>query len=262
MRPEIAYDDAKHKYTVNGVVLPSVTQIIGVLDKPALPWWGQRIGVQGVQQLRSNGVEIPWDDTDGIVKLLTEKKITVNHVRDSGGKRGAGAHTALERWMVNGTPPNPLAFPGAERGYVQGLARALIALRPEVIASEVMVASVTHGFAGRLDLIARINPTAELCEKLELDAGAIVLGDLKTAKDIYPDQHFPQVEAYEGANIECGSLPTDARIVIQLGADGTFKVARSYATFEDFLGIKAAFDALARIKAAKPRKTRAKAAAA
>lgn len=258
--PEILFHERTHKYLVDGVHVPSVTQILGVLDKPALPWWGQRIGVMGVQQLQAWGVEIPWDDTDGIVKLLTEHKLTVNHIRDKGGTRGSGAHDALEAWMVNGTPPNPLAFPDEERGYVQGLARALLELRPEVIATEVMVASVTHQFAGRLDLIARVSPTAELLEKLGLEPGATVLLDLKTAKGIYPEQHFPQLEAYEGANVECGADPTDARLVLRLGADGTFEVARSYATFDTFLGIKEAFDALRDLKAAKPKKPRAKAA--
>lgn len=261
-KPEIVFDADAHKYTVDGVPVPSVTQILGVLDKPALPWWGMTVGVQGVAQLRNLGAEIPWADADGITKMLTEHKLTVNHVRDKGGARGSGAHGALEQWMQFGTPPQPLAFPVEERGYMQALARALIALRPEVIATEVMVASVEHGFAGRYDLVARIrSKDSELMERLGLELGATALLDLKTSKGIYPDQHFPQVEAYEGASVECGGDPTDARLVLRLGADGMFEVARSYATFEDFLAIKGAFDALRRLKAAKPRKARAKAAA-
>src|SRR5581483_12274744 len=78
--PDIVFDPVKHTYHVNGELTPSVTQILGVLSKPALTWWGQGIGVQGVCQLRKNGEEIPWDDPDGIVSLLTHHKLTVNHV--------------------------------------------------------------------------------------------------------------------------------------------------------------------------------------
>src|SRR5690242_3907680 len=28
--------------------VPSVTTVLGVLDKPALPWWGMKCGVEGV----------------------------------------------------------------------------------------------------------------------------------------------------------------------------------------------------------------------
>lgn len=48
--------EPKRLYKVNGQIVPSVTEVLGVLDKPALVWWGQGIGVTGVQKLLDDGL--------------------------------------------------------------------------------------------------------------------------------------------------------------------------------------------------------------
>jgi hypothetical protein len=41
------------KYPDEGWVdVPSVTTALGILEKPALPWWGMKVGVEGVLELR------------------------------------------------------------------------------------------------------------------------------------------------------------------------------------------------------------------
>jgi hypothetical protein len=35
--------------------VPSVTTVLGILDKPGLPWWGMKIGVEGVLELVRRG---------------------------------------------------------------------------------------------------------------------------------------------------------------------------------------------------------------
>jgi len=241
--PDIVFDPVKHTYHVNGELTPSVTQILGVLNKPALTWWGQGIGVQGVCQLRKNGEEIPWDDPDGILSLLTHHKLTVNHVTKRRGDSGSSVHRAAEAYAQHGTVPNVADFPREDWGYVAALAKALLELDPEVIETEQIVASVQHGFAGTYDLLANV-------------AGKLVRLDYKTSKRVYPESHFPQLEAYEAAAVEMGGQASDARGVLLLCADGSWSLTWSTATFEDFLGIKAAFDAVQRIKAATRKATR------
>jgi hypothetical protein len=234
-------------YTVNGVEVPSVTQILDCLHKPALVWWGMTTGVEGVVALIQNrAIEFESATPEEIVAALTANKLTVNHIRDKAGTRGAGVHQALEDYMRSQKLPTLADYPEAERGYVRALASFLFEHRPEPLAIEHTVGSVTHGYAGRYDLRCRIG-------------GRVGLLDAKTSKRVYPESHFPQLEAYEAAAVECGADPTDFRAVLRLGADGKYELAESTATFEDFLGIKAAYDALARIKAAvKQRKAEAK----
>ena len=47
--------EPKRKYEIDGVEVPSVTTVLGCLDKPALPYWGNKIGVEGVLELVRRG---------------------------------------------------------------------------------------------------------------------------------------------------------------------------------------------------------------
>ena len=38
-------------YRVNGVEVPSVTTVLDILHKPALTWWGMKVGVEGWRTL-------------------------------------------------------------------------------------------------------------------------------------------------------------------------------------------------------------------
>jgi hypothetical protein len=60
VRPE--FDEAKHRYTLEGKAMPGVTTILGVLDKPALPYWGNQIGVDGVIELVRRGLLVVVED--------------------------------------------------------------------------------------------------------------------------------------------------------------------------------------------------------
>jgi hypothetical protein len=250
--PEITFEEPpefpKRRYLLDGEVVPSVTQILGVLNKAALPWWGMTVGVQGILALKAQGSEIPWDDAEGATKLLTEHKLTVNHVRDSAATRGKSVHDALEAFATTGATPRPSQFPAEDRGFVQALARALMDLSPVCEATEIMVGSTEHGYAGRYDLRCRLD-------------GALCRLDAKTGKRVY-DEALLQLAAYELAAVEMGEEPSDRLLVLRLGVDGEYEVVESHATAEQFLGVKAAFDALADLKSTRPRKSRAKAVAA
>jgi hypothetical protein len=210
----IYYRDPSHRYwhlTLDGKrPLVSVSTVLNVLDKPGLLSWVREITLQG---------ENYWE------------------VRDASATRGTSVHSALEALATEGTIPKLADFPEEDRGYVQALAGWWLEAKPEVIASEVIVASLEHNFAGRFDLRCRID-------------GKVTLLDAKTSKRVYPTTHFAQLEAYEGASVESGYDPTDQRMVLRLGGDGVYETAVSCASYSDFLGIKAAFDAQKRVEAA------------
>lgn len=133
--------------------------------------------------------------------------------------RGTAVHAALEAWNLE---RKVLVPGGPHAGYIEALRSALLDLRPEVTSAEGMVASVEHRYAGRFDFTARIK-------------GHHVLVDLKTSKRINPLSMYLQLEGYEVARREMGLDPTDYRLVLQVGADGSYTVGESTATAEDFL---------------------------
>jgi hypothetical protein len=237
-----------------GKRLDSVTKILGVLDKPALPWWGMEIGIEGVLELvRTDKLLIRTDaswhildekmreeimeneelltDVKRIAKLLTMNKLTVNHVRDSAGDRGQDAHDAFETWGQTGILPEPRAWPLDQQGYIRALRKFILEHEFEVTETEVMVASPSLRFGGRYDARGKLD-------------GILTLADVKTSKRVYVG-HFLQLEAYEGAGLEIGHFTTDQRVVIHLTEHGEYNIVRAEdvskdgepCTYEDFAAI-------------------------
>lgn len=291
------FTEPRRKYMIgmadgNGVEDPmqeavSVTTVLGCLDKPALPWWGMKIGVEGVLELVKRGVlspathpvenfttlAAPTDQglnmlvgVDDIVRLLTQEKLTTNHARDKAAVRGVNAHDAFEAWCAIGQIPDPEKYPEEERGYVRGLLAFINDTRGNFVpdSQEVIVGSMKHLFAGRYDLRAHTTGEMTLVTSAYTTSGDIrkrgpkyvtvpadikILGDLKTSKGIY-GSHLLQLEGYEGASVECGYEPTDARAVIHVTKDGLYEFKRARATYDDFLAILRTYHALARVEEA------------
>jgi hypothetical protein len=255
--------------------VPSVTTVLDVLNKPGLPIWGQRVGIQGVltlwnqEELRAaqseQGMVLACASPEGglvvadvprVEALMKAAKLTTTYVRDAAGDRGQNVHDAFEAWAKEGTLPNPDLFPSHEQGYVAGLLAFVTESKAEPIASEVMVGSAKHGFAGRYDVRLRIPEPVELVvhhtpvrgAKREMFERGVHLSDLKTSKGVYLS-HSLQLEAYEQASVECGYGPTDLRGVINVDAEGNYKYVRSTATFADYravLGVWKSFDRIER----------------
>src|SRR3990167_9265100 len=257
----------KRLYKVNGKEVPSVTGVLDVLEKGGLSFWGMKVGIEGMCHLYRDiqmsddyqawSVALEDVRVDQFVQKLTERKLTVNHVRDQAGYRGQAVHDALEVWATKGIMPQPDVYGPEERGYVSALANFLIDSGAEAVASEVMVGSAKHKYAGRFDLRARI-PAAltEVVVKTypkkqdlrgTLQGGEWLL-DLKTSKGVY-DTHYLQLEAYETASIECGYDPTVQRGVIHVTEDGRYELAVSKAVFADFKAILSAYKRLQALKA-------------
>ena len=263
---------------------PSVTTVLGVLDKSAaLTWWGQKIGVAGVIELVNRGLLVGAYDTGGaevggkwksylahevsgtpatlesVMPLIVSEKLSTNHARDKAGDRGISVHDAFETWCVTGNKPDPSIFPDEERGYVEGLNAFLDDVNPEPYAAEVMVGSVEHGFAGRYDARIRIPKECQVVfhrtpkrgpQYATLKAG-VLLGDLKTSKGVYMESHGRQLEAYELASVECGYDPTTARGILHVNAEGGYELVRSICTGQDFLDVLKVWNGNQRIKGAK-----------
>jgi hypothetical protein len=113
--------------------VPSVTEVLDVLKKDGLHWWGMTVGVEGVISLfhmnllgqgpdglvRVNTVD-GWQvaTVEQAVDLLKKQHLTVNHVRDKAGQRGTAVHDVLELWATGERLPDLDLFPPSEQGYV------------------------------------------------------------------------------------------------------------------------------------------------
>lgn len=254
-------EDLKEEFS-DWVEVPSVSTILGCLEKGGLSWWGMCVGVGGVaalvqktdadyaQAIHHALIEgdVPW-----LVDRLKAEKLTVNHVKSQAADRGTNVHSALELYADTGTMPNPEFFPETERGYVEGLVAFLNDAHPNVHHSELMVGSV-DGFAGRFDLVANLDFAGKVVTKtypkrqpIRSEVGGTWLLDLKTSKDVYPSYHL-QTAAYRSAMSECGYGEVDYAGVLRVTADGRYELVEARAEYEDFLSVLSTYKAIERIK--------------
>jgi len=252
--------------------VPSVTTIGKILHKEELIGWAERMGSWGITQLFNMGVVYPGEYNGQRVLATTDREkghvlvgewesvdlVRRYHVgRDSvlraGGERGQSVHDALEAWAQTGMMPNPATYPLTEQGYVQGLVSFLTESGAEARASEVLVASIEDGWAGRYDVDLWLPRTVELWTHLtEKGRGntrtpfetGLYKADLKTSKGAFTE-HGEQLEAYEKGAVEDGLEATLQRCVIWVSKDGQYKFVPvgsgepkikqfAWSTYEDF----------------------------
>jgi len=259
-------------YKIDGVEVPSVTTVLDILHKPALTWWGMKVGIAGVTEVYDRWVaacrskehdghtyfedfsdEWYMHGPDEWAKLLTAHKLTVNHVRDKAARRGTSVHAALEAWAVTGNLAHPDDFPEEEQGYVKGLNAFLADCKGHLFPkeSELMVGSKDHGFAGRFDLQAYMAPSTEE-DGFTLQTGPRTkrfipsgrgIFDLKTSKGVY-DSHYLQLSAYRLALEESGYGRSDFEAVILVNADGRYDVKLNPKRPDHFLSVLQTWRAL------------------
>lgn len=198
---EMALLDQKGKPTNTRFKLPSVTEVLSVVAKPALQQWYYNKGLEGVGKLLAKyGSKLPMD-TPSIKSLMTTEKLGPTHIRDAKGKTGTIVHEDLEKLcrgeQVTGTPENAMLTDWFDTLEADA-----------VIASEQVLVSFRYGIAGTLDLVYR-DP-----------GGRVVLADLKTGDSIYWEA-FVQVEAYRMIWKEMGMKPDiDLTAVVHCPASG------------------------------------------
>jgi hypothetical protein len=190
--------------------VPSVTTILdGILPKPGLPPWAERAGIAGAVEAFRHGLIGPATTDEEAVQIVRSNRLGADAARDSAADRGLNVHALLEAYMATGSAPNPRDHPDLHRPFIRGLVRWLLATNPEPVAVELLVADPDRNYAGRLDLIARID-------------GQFTLVDLKTQErgGIYESAHV-QVRLYRQAEERFGEHEfEDARVVVVDGYGG------------------------------------------
>lgn len=219
--------------------LTSVTTALGVMDKAALKYASEQLTVAGLIDLARRG-ELP-QSVEGALSRMTAQRLRFFQVWDSKAERGNATHDALVKLMAGEAIPADGDFPADQRGFIRGAAAFVADVRPRAIQTEVMVASLEHGFAGRFDFYGHL-----------LNAGAWGIDpddtcrvDFKTmeAFKTYKDgtRHAPydenlvQLPAYELAAVESGYPAADHLVVVRIDASGTYDVCRVWIGPDVFL---------------------------
>ena len=221
-----------------GTAFPSVTSIIGMLDKPALRPWGQKLVAEYAVDHRESWQDLPRADAVDLLKGVPYRTSTRK------ADLGSIAHDALD----TGVTVDPDA---PEAPYVAAGRRFLADHVAEVIYSEATVRRQDHVFAGTADLF------------VTLKNGQTAVADYKTSKAVGYIEQGLQLTALAMANEvvsdtgEVSQAPDpQVGVVVRLGADGEYEAQVIDLTYPDgswtveavglgqaFLGLRSALTA-------------------
>jgi hypothetical protein len=182
--------DSAHTVYKNkdGVRLPGVSTIVGVLAKPQLIPWSNRLGLEGID---------------------------VGKYVDALANAGTLAHYLVQCDLEGEKPDqkyldefSKIDMDRAETGYLKFLDwRSKHHI--EVVATELQLVSEEHQFGGTLDILAKVD-------------GVLKLVDLKTCKAIYgaSDDKFTQCAGYDIMAVENG-YDVQGVNILRIGRDET-----------------------------------------
>ncbi len=151
-------------YNKAGTLLPGVTTILGVLNKPALVPWANNLGLQGINVRE-------YVDALALIGTIGHEMIC--------------CHNRGINFVSNGYPDE--LIDKAENCYLSYLAWEK-QHKVEPLLCEAALVSEVYGFGGTLDMFAKVD-------------GVPTIVDYKTGKAIYPE-HVYQVAAYKQLIIE------------------------------------------------------------
>lgn len=162
-------------YTADGLLVPGVTGVLKVLNKPELIPWANKLGLQGVDSA-----------------AYTAEAAMV----------GTLAHALIEAHL-NGEIPDLSDFSPAQLERAQHSLKAFIEWKGhhlfEAVLIEASLVSEEYGFGGTVDCVAVLDDV-------------LTLLDFKTSSGIFKD-HFYQVSAYWKLLAENGHAVKGVRIL-------------------------------------------------
>lgn len=243
---ELEFKEASHRYKVNGVFMPGVTTVCGVLFKD-LTDWASWMAVEAFKE-----AVMPFATTTNKIPKVELKKLADNAKKAHRVKsqRGKDVGTIAHEWIREETAAGrEIKFPdygtilldnaapedditeirqhiAAAEHCVKSWRKWMKDYDIEIIKSEFCVYSKQLGYCGTADVFFRSRRT-----------GKVYMGDYKTSEPqkirnakyqiirytAYPE-HFAQIAAYDHAYHEEFDVTPDGYMVIYLPKEGEYQV--------------------------------------
>jgi hypothetical protein len=214
---------ARRRYALEGLDYLSVSSITGTLEKPALYAWYEDHGARGGAEAQRRG-ELDGVPPQDIIKRVRALELGADKQRDEAAERGKAIHAAFEKLATTGEAPRLADFPDEWRPWVMGAANAWLQMNPEPEEAERIVCNPTYRYAGRPDLVCRIN-------------GRRTLIDYKTGKGrVYEQAHY-QTRLYSLALEPSLIEPVEDIIIVGIDDEGQVELVHCEATELDALGL-------------------------
>ena len=237
---EVVFDKNKHIYQriEDGYFLTGVTTILGVKSKEFLQFWAAKEAVKSLgwydlkegddedkQNLFKRYSEIVQMDVDSYWRELDNAKKAHTAKAREGQKKGKIVHEFCEQYIKNKIDPSMFPAPSIplEDEMVANSIRLFLnweeSNKVEWLASEMMVWSPEHLFAGTIDWLAIVN-------------NIFTLGDIKTNNQLSEDVIL-QTGGYNLCLREGGINP-EQRLVLRIPKSGDGFEAKVISTDLDF----------------------------
>lgn len=189
-----------HSYTIDGQRADGVTTLLSDgVPKPALINWAA-----------NTTAEYAVDHWAELTDLSPSKRLdTLKKARyadlDRAARRGTEVHTLAEQ-LVRGAE---IDVPDELSGHVESYVRFLDEIEPEPLLVETVVAHREWGYAGTLDLVARIDGSRQPKWPAMFQRDAVWVLDVKTTRSgIFPDVAL-QIAMYRHAEVYIGADGTE-----------------------------------------------------
>lgn len=207
-------------YSINSVDWPSVTTVLGMLDKgDALLQWAVNCALQYIRE------NVLTEDFETCLHLA---KHNWREVRESAADIGKEIHDLIKLYIRHGRDAVGLFRPEVENGFLAFLEWER-ENGIEWLESEKEVFDPEHGFAGTLDAKCRFTKG--------LYAGRVFVIDFKSSKRFW-NGYAEQVSAYRHADSLKTSVPCDGCGILRLDKETGLPEFKDYS---DVYEIKLAF---------------------
>jgi hypothetical protein len=220
-----------YRYPPTGDLFPSVTNCIGILDKPALPRWAAKEVAGAAWDRRDTLMTI--DERDEAVDLL---KGLPWRKRNKAADVGTIVHSVAEALSMD--EPELPAFEPEHEPFVDAFVQFCSDYSPEFSMVEVTIFSEEHRYAGTADFIARFGDL-------------LILGDHKTGSGVYQEVALQLAALRHGETVwearsgELSPMPAvDGCMAVHLRPRGyaVYPIDADDRAFSAFLGLRKAWE--------------------
>lgn len=154
----------KYLHPLTGEIVPSVTTVLKILNKPALDGWAARVSAE--YAFKNRDQLVLFDEREFIASVKNAHRTEARNAADLGTQ----IHEICERWAKG----NPGEIPKQADPYINQFIGFLTDVKPEFVLTECTLWNRTAGYAGTADAVILVGKECWLI-------------DYKTGKGIYPE---------------------------------------------------------------------------